>query len=114
MGKILLGAGGLLAGLAASSCCVFPLTLAALGIGGTWLSTLNAVAAYEMYFRVAAIVLLAAGFWLVYVPPKAAAQGSACPVVPSQKLSKTLLWTGAAVMTAVLLTRWLMPMGPMA
>ena len=114
MGKILLGAGGLLAGLAASSCCVLPLTLAALGIGGTWLSTLNGVAAYEMYFRVAAIILLAAGFWLVYAPPKIAAPEATCPVAPSQKLSKTLLWTGAAVVAVVLLTRWLMPIGPMA
>lgn len=113
MGKTLLGAGGLLAALAASTCCVFPLSLAALGIGGTWLSTLNSVAAYEMFFRVAGIILLAAGFWLVYAPSKVATQ-VACPAVSSQKLSKTLLWTGAAVMAVVLLTRWLLPMGAIA
>jgi|SRR5262245_5091299 len=115
MGKILLGAGGLLAAIFASTCCVAPLMLGALGIGAAWSSTLNAVAAYEMFFRVAGIVFLATGFWLVYAPPKIAAQAAAaCSAGPSQKLPKTLLWTGATVMTAVLLTRWLLPVGQMA
>src|SRR5947209_742783 len=114
MGKSLLGAGGLLAAIAACTCCVLPLSLTALGLGGAWLSTLNAVAAYELFFRIAAIGLLATGFWLVYAPARPALQANACPAAPSQRITKVLLWTGAAVMATVLLARWWMPMTSMA
>ncbi|WP_342634038.1 mercuric transporter MerT family protein [Mesorhizobium waimense] len=40
----LLVAGGLLGALAASSCCIVPLVLFSLGIGGAWISNLTALA----------------------------------------------------------------------
>lgn len=43
----LLAGGGLLAAMAASTCCVLPLSLGAVGLGGAWLSTLTALAPYE-------------------------------------------------------------------
>ena len=60
MGKDWLAAGGLLSALGASTCCVLPLSLGTLGLGGTWLSTIMALATYEMAFRVVGILLLAA------------------------------------------------------
>jgi len=113
MGKGLLAAGGLLSALAASTCCVLPISLTAVGLGGAWLSTLDAVSTYEMAFRVVGILLLAAGFWLVYAPPKTTAPAIACATAPSQRVTKTALWAGAAVMAVVLAMRVWMPMPPM-
>ncbi len=70
MGKSLLAVGGLLSALGASTCCVLPLSLGALGLGGTYLSTLTALAPSEFMFRIAGILFLATGFWLDYVPPQ--------------------------------------------
>ena len=114
MGKELLAAGGLLAALAASTCCVLPISLTALGLGGVWLSTLDAVAKYEVGFRIAPILFLAAGFWLVYAPSKPASQAPLCPTSPSNQVTKIALWGGAAVMVVVFAMRLWMPMPPMA
>lgn len=109
--KGLLGTGGLLAALAAGTCCVLPISLTALGLGGAWLSTMNAVASHEMAFRLGGIVMLAAGFWLVYARPKAALVGAACATGNPDRVTKTFLWTGAAVMVVVLTVRlWMPPM----
>ena len=102
-----LAGGGLLAALAASTCCVLPLSLGAVGLGGAWLATLTALAPYETAFRLLAILLLGAGFWLVYARRTAAdPAAAACPTAPSAWLTKTLLWAGAIVMTLVLSSGW--------
>jgi mercuric ion transport protein len=102
--------GGLLAAIAASACCVLPLAFGALGLGGAWLSSLTAVAPYRTPIRVLAIVLLGAGFWLVYARRTTAREGAACPTAPSQRLTKTLLWLGLFVIIVVLSADWWVPL----
>jgi mercuric ion transport protein len=99
----LLAGGGLAAALAASTCCLLPLSLGAIGAGGAWLSTVSALAPYQTGFRVLAIVLLGAAFWMVYAPRPAVAGADACAVAPAQGATKAVLWLGAIV-TALVLT----------
>lgn len=40
-------AGGVLGAIAASSCCVLPLVLFSVGIGGAWIGNLTALAPYQ-------------------------------------------------------------------
>jgi mercuric ion transport protein len=47
----LAAAGGLLGALAASSCCIVPLALFTLGVGGAWIGNLAALEPYQPYFR---------------------------------------------------------------
>lgn len=110
MGKGLLAAGGLLSALAASTCCVLPLSLGALGVSSASVSLLTILAPYELAFRVAGILMLAAGFWFVYAPRKAAAETAACSTAAPARFTKAALWAGAAVMAVVLLSRWWTPM----
>ncbi|MCC6668387.1 MAG: cation transporter [Polyangiaceae bacterium] len=65
----------MLAALAASSCCIGPLVLAALGIGGA--GALAALLAYRPYILVATAALLGFGFYLTYRRPRAV-QGDTC------------------------------------
>jgi mercuric ion transport protein len=60
----LLAAGGLLGALAASSCCLVPLVLFAIGIGGAWIGNLTRLASYQPYFVGIAVVCLGGGYWL--------------------------------------------------
>jgi mercuric ion transport protein len=62
----LLAAGGLLGALAASSCCVVPLGLFALGISGAWIGNLTRLAPYQPYFIAATAACLGGGYWLLY------------------------------------------------
>ena len=59
-------AGGVLAALAASSCCILPLTLFSLGVSGAWIGNFTRLAPYQPYFMAAAIALLGYGYSLVY------------------------------------------------
>lgn len=102
--------GGLLAAIAASACCVLPLALGAVGLGGAWLSTLTVVAPYRTPIRILAILLLSAGFWLVYARRTPGAEGAACPTVPSQRVTKMTLWLGLFVMIVVLSADWWVPL----
>ena len=102
----LLAGGGLLAAVAASTCCVLPLSLAAVGLGGAWLSTLSVLAQYAMEFRVLAVLLLGAGFWFAYTRRPAGSKAAACPTMPSERATKALLWTGAIVLSLVLSSGW--------
>ena len=103
--KLLTG-GGLTAALGASTCCVLPVSLAALGLGGAWISTLAILAQYRTAFSIAAILLLGFGFWLVYARRTAAHDDAACPTGSSRRATKAFLWVGAVVMTLVLSSGW--------
>jgi mercuric ion transport protein len=97
---------GLAAALAASTCCVMPLTLGAMGLGGAWLSSLSLLAPYQMTFQVLAVLLLGAAFWTVYGRRVPTADGSACAAVPTQRFAKSALWLGALAVALVLSFGW--------
>lgn len=99
----LVAGGGLAAALAASTCCVLPLSLGAVGAGGVWLSAFSVLAPYQTGLRVLAIVLLGTAFWMAYAPRPALAGAQACAAVPSQRATNIVLWLGAFV-TALVLT----------
>src|SRR5947208_1087374 len=78
-GQRLMAASGLLAALAASSCCVLPLVLFSLGVSGAWIGNFTQLAPYQHWFIVATIAFLGIGYWLVYRSSKlACADGEAC------------------------------------
>lgn len=97
----LLAAGGLLAALGASSCCILPLVLFSLGASGAWIGNLTALAPYQPFFVAAALAFLAFGFWRVYRQPAAAcAAGSACATPRSTRMTKMGLWAAAVLVLA--------------
>jgi mercuric ion transport protein len=75
----LLTAGGILGAFAASSCCVLPLALSGLGVGGAWISHLTRLAPYQPCFIAATAGCLGFGYWLRYRARKrGCAEGAAC------------------------------------
>jgi mercuric ion transport protein len=64
LGQKLLAGGGVLGALAASSCCLVPLALFGLGVGGAWIGFLTRLAPYQSYFIGFAAVCLGLGYWL--------------------------------------------------
>src|SRR6266705_2723415 len=71
--------GGLLGALAASSCCILPLTLFGLGVSGAWIGNFTRLAPYQPWFIAATAAFLGYGYWLVYRSSRlACAEGEAC------------------------------------
>jgi len=89
-------AGAVVSGLLASLCCIGPLLLAALEIGGAGL--LARFDSYRPAFTAATFALLGVGFWLAYRKPKVI-EGDACgcEYPKANRLGRALLWIAAAV-----------------
>ena len=74
-----LAVGGVVGAIVASSCCVIPLVLALLGVGGAWMSNLRALSPYQPYFIAMTAVLIGFGFYRVYWKPRQVCDvGAAC------------------------------------
>ena len=92
--------GALVAGLAASACCLGPLVLTIVGIGGA--ASALALAPYRPYLLVLTAGFLGLAFYLTYRrPTSACAPGNACEMPKANRLGKILLW---AVTLIVVLT----------
>ncbi|HEY3205089.1 MAG TPA: mercuric transporter MerT family protein [Thermoanaerobaculia bacterium] len=91
-GVRLLEGGAIGSAIAASICCVGPLALALLGLGGG--AILVALAPYRPIFIGACALFLGAAFYAAYKPTPAAkcAPGSACAATADRRRQRFLLW----------------------
>lgn len=96
-----LAAGGLAAGLLASSCCLLPLLLLSLGISGAWIAQLTALAPYQPLFLGIAMSALGLGVWRTYRRPSCEA-GSLCENRGATRITKVLLWLGVVSVLAAM------------
>src|SRR6202045_2597625 len=87
----LVAAGGVLGALAASSCCILPLVLFALGVSGAWIGNFTRLAPYQPWFIAATLAFLGYGYWLVHRSSRrACAAGAACPPpLPNRRVKKS-------------------------
>ena len=89
-----------LGAFAASSCCVAPLVLFALGISGAWIGNFTQLAPYQPYFLVATALCLGSGYWLVYRSGKrACVDGEMC----ARPLPSRVVKTGLVLATILVI-----------
>ena len=107
----LIAAGGILGALAASSCCIVPLILFSLGIGGAWIGNLTALAPYKPLFVAGTTGLLGYGFYLVYWKPRrACADDSACARPIPNRLVQLALWIATVLVVAAFAFDYVAPL----
>src|SRR5229473_2367560 len=107
----LVAVGGILGALAASSCCVVPLILFSIGIGGAWIGNLTALAPYKPLFVAGTAGLLGYGFYLVYWKPRrACADGAACARPIPSRLVQLVLWMATALVIAAFAFDYIAPL----
>jgi mercuric ion transport protein len=105
-----LAAGGMLGALASTSCCILPLVLFSLGIGGAWIGNLTALAPYQPIFVAITLGFIGAGFWLVYLRPKpGCTDGEACARPLPGQIAKTSLWLATILVAAALAFPYVAP-----
>lgn len=107
----LVALGGILGAIAASSCCVIPLILFSLGIGGAWIGNLTALAPYKPFFVAGTAGLLGYGFYLVYWKPRrACADGAACARPIPSRFVQLALWMATALVIAAFAFDYVAPL----
>jgi mercuric ion transport protein len=91
-------AGGIVGALGIASCCLLPLILLSLGLGGAWVGRLTALAPFKPLFIVLAVALLGYGHYLVYfASKKACIDGNTCPTPRTTRRMKVVLWAATAL-----------------
>jgi len=93
---------GVLAAIGASVCCVGPLLLLALGIGGTWVGSLTAMEPYRPLFIGLTLLFLGLSFRRLYLVRQVCAPGTACADPATIKRQRLMFWVVAALLLGLL------------
>ena len=110
--KKIIATGSLLGAIAASTCCVLPVILFALGISGAWISNLVSLARYKPFFIVLSLVFIGTGFWIVYFKPQISipkVQSTSCYRPFPEKTIKIMLWSAVIIILIVFLIPYIAP-----
>lgn len=93
---------GALAAIGASLCCVAPLVLLALGVGGAWMSNLTALEPIRPFFFAATLIFLGLAWYGLYRAPRDCAPGTLCAVPQTLQRQRLIFWL-VTVLLAMLL-----------
>jgi len=103
-------AGSLLGALAMTSCCILPLVLVSLGVGGVWIAQLTALYAYKWYTFFAASAFIGYGFWKVRRAEAGNCdQGTACARPINRRFMKASLWLATGVTVIAMIFPYITP-----
>jgi mercuric ion transport protein len=107
-GRGALAAGGLAAVLA-STCCLGPLMLVALGFSGAWIGNLTVFEPYRPVFIAAALVALFFAWRSIFRRAVACKPGEVCTVPQVRTVYKVIFWIVAALVGVALAYPYVLP-----
>lgn len=100
---------GVLAGVGASVCCVGPLVLLALGIGGSWVGSLTAMEPYRPFFIGLTLLFLGLAWRTLYLVPQVCPPGTPCADPRARQRQRLTFWIVAVTLLGLLAVPWLAP-----
>ncbi|MEE9395786.1 MAG: mercuric transporter MerT family protein [Methylococcales bacterium] len=104
-----LGIGAVLAAIGASACCVGPLLLLSLGIGGAWMSTLTSMASVRPFFLIITLIFIGLGYRKLYLTPANCEEGEACVSPEVNQKQRMIFWIGSGLILLLLAFPWYAP-----
>ncbi len=105
-------AGGALAAIAASACCLGPLVLVSLGMGGAWLSNLAALEPYRPVFIALALGFMGLAYRGIVVKARDAAScepGTLCAIPATNRVYQVLFWLVSALVLLAIVFPFFLP-----
>ncbi len=100
------GSGALLVGgvaaILASTCCLGPLVLVALGLSGAWIGNLTRLEPYRPFFIAGALVALFFAGRRIFRPAQACQPGEVCAVPRTRRVYKIIFWIVSALVLVAL------------
>ena len=103
-------AAGIVAAIGASVCCVGPLLLLALGIGGAWISNLTAMEPYRPIFIGLTLLFLGLAYRQLYLVPQLCTAGAECPDPRALKRQRLIFWLVGVLLLRLLAVPWAAPL----
>lgn len=98
---------GVLAAIGASVCCVGPLVLLTLGIGGAWIANLTALEPMRPWFIAATLIFLGLAFRRLYLQPQVCEPGVPCAEPLVIRRQRAIFWVVVLALLALLAVPWL-------
>lgn len=105
-------AGGALAAIVASACCLGPLVLIGVGVSGAWISNLSALESYRPVFIGVALAFMALAYRQIFVKarqPEACAPGTLCAVPRTNRVYRNVFFVVSALVVLALTFPYFMP-----
>jgi mercuric ion transport protein len=103
-------AAGAVSALGASTCCVLPLVLLTLGIGGAWVAQLRELERFYYLFVALALAAFGFAFYRLYLrPAPACAPGTACASPATRRSQRTAFWITLLSAKALVLSPFYVP-----
>ena len=99
-----------LAAILASTCCLGPLVLIALGFSGAWIGNLRVLEPYRPIFIGAALVAMFFAYRRIYRPATACKPGEVCAIPQVRTSYKTLFWVVVALVLIALVFPYIAPL----
>lgn len=99
-----------LAAIGASVCCVGPLVLLALGVGGTWVSALTLMEPLRPLFIGLTLLFLGLAFRKLYLVPQACTPGTPCADPRTLARQRLVFWIITVLLFGLLAVPWLAPL----
>lgn len=106
-------AGGAIAAIVASACCLGPLVLITVGVSGAWISNLSALEAYRPVFIGVALAFMALAYRQIFMKarqPEACEPGTLCAIPATNRLYRAVFWIVAALVLLALAFPYLAPL----
>ena len=97
-----LGIGAALAAIGASVCCVGPLLLLSLGIGGAWMSTLTSMETVRPFFFIITLIFIGLSYRKLYLMPESCEQGEVCAISGVKKRQRMIFLMGSVLILLLL------------
>lgn len=101
---------GMLAAVGASACCVGPLLLLTLGIGGAWVGRLTVLEPYRPYFTALTVLFIALAFHKLYLVRRVCEPGEGCVDDNVTKKQRVIFWIVAVPVLLLLTFPWYAPL----
>jgi mercuric ion transport protein len=98
------------AGIGASLCCVAPLLLLSLGIGGAWIATLTAFEPVRPLFMGLALLFIGLTFRKLYLTTQTCESGKPCAVDEVIRKQRFIFWGVTIPLLGLLAFPWLAPL----
>jgi mercuric ion transport protein len=92
---------GFASAVGASACCVLPLTLVSVGLGGAWVSQLRAMERFAPVFIGLALIAFGYAFYRLYLKPAPCAPATECAIPAARRRQRVAFW--GTLITAKLL-----------
>ena len=101
---------GGIAALLASTCCLGPLVLVALGVSGAWIVNLTALEPYRPLVLGAALVAMYFAWRRIFRPAQDCQPGEVCAVPQVRRAYRIVFWIVAAVVLVALAFPYVLPL----